>query len=344
VNPEHLTNRSDDASSLVDHLTRRDFVACAAAGTAALFGRGEVPGGTSTGLSEGTGAGTVPPVPHGGESYAFTLGGRRCIAVLDGTHQYQAQRYFVNAPPEAMTRALARHRVPAADRIPSPFTCLAVADDAGGWTLIDTGLGGLSPAAGRLHLNLVAAGIPPASVSTVVLTHAHPDHIGGIVDGGGGLRYPNARFVMRAAEWAFWTSDAGLARVDPLFATTARRQLTPIRDRLTTVVSETEVAPDVTLAPAVGHTPGHAVAIVHPAREQLHFISDAVLHPIHLEEPDWETDYDMDPVQAAAAKRAVFGRASGERALVLAFHFDPFPSLGRVERRGRGWVWEPERV
>ncbi len=302
----------------MDRVSRRDFVASAAAGTATLLGWARA----------------------GSESHAFTLGGRRCVAVLDGTHEYTAQRYFVGAPAEAVTRALARHGSPAPDRIPSPFTCLAVADDRGGWTLVDTGVRELSPTAGRLHQNLVAAGVEPERVSTVVLTHAHPDHIGGIVDGAGRLLYPNARFVMRAPEWAFWTSEEGLAKVPAAFAAAARKHLIPIRDRLTTVTGEAEVAPDVSLVPAEGHTPGHGVVIVHAGREQLHFISDAVLHPVHLEEPSWETDYDMDRVKAAAAKRAVFDRAAGERALVLAFHFDPFPGLGRVTRRGTGWAWE----
>jgi glyoxylase-like metal-dependent hydrolase (beta-lactamase superfamily II) len=282
-------------------------------------------------------------VPPGPEHHAFTLGGRRCVAVLDGTHEYAAARYFVGAPPEAVAGALARHGAPPPDRIPSPFTCLAVADDAGGWTLVDTGVRELSPTAGRLHRNLAAAGVEAARVNTVVLTHAHPDHIGGIVDGAGRLLYPNARYVMREPEWAFWTSDSGLAKVPPAFAAAARKHLPPIRDRLSTVVREAEVAPDVRLAPAEGHTPGHGVVIVHPGREQLHVIADTVLHPAHLEQPSWETDYDMDRVQAAAAKRAVFDRAAAERALVLGFHFDPFPGLGRVARRGTGWAWERER-
>ncbi len=318
----------------MDHVSRRDFVGSAAASAAALLGVGRAGAGTP---AAATPLPRPRPVP---ESYAFDVGGRRCVAVLDGTHEYASERYFLGAPGEAVTRALARHGAPPPDRIPSPFTCLAVADDRGGWTLLDTGVRELSPTAGRLHQNLVAAGVEPERVSTVVLTHAHPDHIGGIVDGAGRLLYPNARYVMREREWAFWTSDEGLSKVPPAFAAAARKHLTPIRDRLTTVTAEAEVAPDVSLVPAEGHTPGHGVAIVHPGREQLHFISDTVLHPVHLEEPSWETDYDMDRAKAAAAKRAVFDRAAGERALVLAFHFDPFPGLGRVARRGAGWVWE----
>jgi glyoxylase-like metal-dependent hydrolase (beta-lactamase superfamily II) len=143
---------------------------------------------------------------------------------------------------------------------------------------------------------------------------------------------------MREPEWAFWTSDQGLAKVPPVFAAAARKHLPPIRDRLTTVTRETEVAPDVSLVPAEGHTPGHAIAVVHPGREQLHFISDTALHPVHFEEPSWETDYDMDRVPAAAARRAATDRVAAERALVLGFHF---VVAGRAPRTSYGRQYGP---
>jgi glyoxylase-like metal-dependent hydrolase (beta-lactamase superfamily II) len=75
--------------------------------------------------------------------------------------------------------------------------------------------------------------------------------------------------------------------------------------------------------------------------EELLYISDAALHPIHLEHPSWHPTYDIDPVQAVASKRMLFDRAASRGSLVLAYHFDPFPGLGHVERFGDGWTWEP---
>ncbi len=71
------------------------------------------------------------------------------------------------------------------------------------------------------------------------------------------------------------------------------------------------------------------------------YAADTVIYPLHLEHPDWVPVFDMLPEQAAASKRRIFDRASAEHWLVMAQHFPPFPSLGRIEKRGEGWVWLP---
>lgn len=92
---------------------------------------------------------------------------------------------------------------------------------------------------------------------------------------------------------------------------------------------------------APGHTPGHMAVVVSSGREELLYISDAALHPIHLEQPDWYPVYDLDPARAMLSKRQLFDRAAAKQSLVLAFHFYPFPSLGHVIKQGSGWQWEP---
>ncbi len=279
-----------------------------------------------------------------GETYRFNVGKFECIAINDGTFIYNAGQYFANAPRDDLARALRDHGVDP-ERIPSPYTCLVVNTGAH-QVLIDTGAGALTPNVGRLLQHLRTKGIAPEEIDTVILTHGHPDHIGGNVDAEGNVVFRNARHVMWRDEWEYWTDEANLERVAAqplggLIADVARKQLPPIEGRLDLVERETEIVPGIHAIPAPGHTPGQMAVVVVSGDDELLYISDAVIHPIHLEQPDWYPVFDLDPREALATKRRLFDRAAAEQSLVLAFHFDPFPSLGHVVRQGRGWQWQP---
>ena len=276
------------------------------------------------------------------ESVSFSVGKVRCIALHDGDVEYVAGDYVANAPADEVIEALGRHGHPP-DAIPSPYSGLLLETD-GTVLLIDTGAGDLDPRVGHLLENLLRLGISPADVDTVVLTHAHPDHIGGNAAADGTPVFPRARYLLARKEWAWWTDETNLARLAPVFGESARRQLLPIRDRVDLLDQDIEIARGVHVLPAPGHTVGHLAVVVESEGERLLYISDAAVHPIHIEHPDWHPVWDQDREHAAATKRHLFDTAANEGALMLAFHFPPFPSLGRVERRGHGWRWEPTDV
>lgn len=142
-------------------------------------------------------------------------------------------------------------------------------------------------------------------------------------------------------EWAYWTDDAVLAGLPDLFAASARDNLLPLADRFDRLAGEEEIVPGLRVIPAPGHTVGHcAVEIVSDGEELLHVV-DVAMHPLHLAHPDWPTAFEFDPEQALASRRTLFDRAADRGSLVLAYHFHPFPGLGRVERSRRGWAWQP---
>ena len=272
-------------------------------------------------------------------SYAFDVGAIACIAVHDGEASYRAEDYVANADPGEVAEAVARHGH-RPDDIPSPYSGLVVRS-SGQTVLIDTGAGSLTPDVGHLGRNLRDAGVMASDVDVVVLTHAHPDHIGGNADEAGDPAFPNARYVLWRDEWAWWTDEANLASLPPVFGEWSRRNLRSLTGRVDLLDREIDVAPGVNVLATPGHTEGHLAVSVASDGDELLYVSDAALHPIHLEHPDWHPVWDQDRERAAASKRRLFDQAADTGASVLAFHFPPFPSVGHVERRGNGWRWEP---
>ena len=207
--------------------------------------------------------------------------------------------------------------------------------------LIDTGAGSLvGPSAGKLAESMKEAGVRPHDIGTVILTHAHPDHVGGNLDGAGDLVHPNAVFFILKQEWAFWTSEAAAAAPER-FVQIARSNLEPIKDRVTLVEDDQELVPGIRAVAAIGHTPGHMALSITSGDEQLLHVSDTVLHPWHLGHPDWVPVFDLVPEEAARTKARLFDRAVDEKCLVFAHHFPPFPAIGHIERRASGWEWLP---
>ncbi len=284
--------------------------------------------------------------------YLFTVGTFKCIAASDGGHTYAppdlpppSTLLFANAPKDTLVKVLAGYDLSPENWTEwvSPYICLYV-DTGRNRVLVDTGAGNLAPTTGKLIENLKSCGISPEDIDTVVITHVHPDHAGGITDDDGKLLFPEARYCLYRDEWDFWISGQAEKTIDAhsgaVLLQIARKNLPPIKERLELVDGDTEIVSGIQAVSTPGHTPGHMAVMISSGNEQLLCVSDAVLHPIHLEQPDWSCIFDIDPGQVAVTRKQLLGKVAREKILVSAFHF-PFPGLGYAIPHDKTWRWQP---
>jgi len=285
------------------------------------------------------------------EVYRFKVGDFECMAISDGTYTYGPPLFpppttflFANAPKKLLDKRLSEHSIQPEQWTAwvSPYICLIV-NTGKHRVLVDTGAYGLDPSTGRLLQNLQAQGIGPRDIDTVILTHAHPDHTGGNINAEGKLTFPKAHYVMWKDEWNFWTSEQAESKLGEHGAALlvfAQKNLPPIEPQLDLIEQEAEILPGIRAVATPGHTPGHMAVSISSKGEQLLCMSDAVLHPIQLEQPEWCAMVDFAPDQVISTRRRILSKAAVEKTLVLAFHF-PFPGLGHVIQKGRRWRWQP---
>jgi glyoxylase-like metal-dependent hydrolase (beta-lactamase superfamily II) len=319
------------------YVTRRSF------GSLALSG---ALGGALAGVL----APSVPAVakaPFAGKQtaglYRLKVGGFEVTVVSDGWGPLETK--LLTGDPGTTAKALEASFLPT-DKIPlSVNTWLVNTGDK--LILVDTGAANvLAPTMGRLVTNLATAGVEPAAIDMVILTHMHPDHVAGLLTVDKKIAFPNATVHVNEAEYAFWTSPELYAKAPDEakpFYDIARNSMQPYKDagKVELFKDGAVFAPGITANAATGHTAGHTMIRLSSGSGALLLTGD-IVHSAALQfaNPDVAIAYDTNQTEAIATRKRVLDLVAAERVMIAGAHL-PFPGLGHVAKAATGYAYVP---
>ena len=267
------------------------------------------------------------------------LGGKSLAIVSDGNLVLPLDFAFPEPPRAELTDILSAHDLPT-DAL-YPDCNVTILRDGERTVLFDVGAGpNFMPTAGSLLDNLAETGIDPSDVTDVVFTHAHPDHLWGLIDDFDELVFPEAAYHMSSAEWDYWADEDTVNQMPEArrtFAVGARNRLPYLEDRITLFAPGDEVLPGVEAIGTAGHTPGHVSFAIHSASgadaDSVIVTGDAITNvAVSFERPDWPSGSDQDVEMGVKARTRLLDRLAADGAGIVGFHL-PHPGIGRVERK-----------
>jgi len=304
------------------HLNRRSLLAAAAASVVVRGVMAPLPG-------------FAAPAHNTFKHGAFDV-----TMVSDG-HLVLPVSFLAPSAPEAERADLLKAAGQTAEQYESPTNITLIRSGAD-LILVDMGSGDrFMPSAGKLWDNLESTGIDRATVTKVVFTHGHPDHLWGTVDEFDDLTLPNAAFYVAGAEWDFWqghNATRGLPTERAGFVTGARRNYAAIKQRVTMFKPGDDIVTGLRVVATPGHTQGH-VSLELAGGDGLIIGADALTHPlISFRHPEWQPTADHVPDVAVATRVMLLDRLASDRSKLIGFHL-PYPGIGMVERKDGAYRW-----
>lgn len=281
--------------------------------------------------------------------YRFKLGGFEVATILDGKSMRDKlyPNFGGNAPAEEVL-ALARANHIDTNRFEHPYIPTLV-NTGKELVLFDTGNGTLARdyegmrgrlPPGTLLQRLAELGHRPEDIDVIVSTHGHPDHIGGLIDGGKPV-FPNARYVFGAAEFDFWKKGENVREARKFNRELFVKLCVPLADRSTFIKPGDEVVPGITALDAAGHSPGLMAFHIESGGTRFMVTADTCTqYVMAVQRPEWYFDMDDDKDRAVASRKRILDMLATDRIFFVSFHF-PFPGLGWVDRSQGGYRWVP---
>ncbi|MEJ8571732.1 MBL fold metallo-hydrolase [Microbaculum marinum] len=273
--------------------------------------------------------------------YRFQLGEFEIATVSDGAVQVDGPHpIFGNDQPAEQVQDYASQNFLPEEKLEISFTPVVI-NTGNELVLFDTGNGAARrPAAGALASKLEAAGYTPDQVDVVVLTHFHPDHIGGTMEDGKPT-FPNARYVTGRTEYDFWSDEAKLGGPMDRVASLTQSNVVTFADKTTFLEDGGEVVSGIRAVAAPGHTPGHMAFLVESGGKPFLIWGDTTNHYVlSLQKPEWHVSFDMDKDEAVRSRKKILDMVAADRIPATGYHM-PFPAIGYVEKAGDGYRWVP---
>lgn len=276
--------------------------------------------------------------------YVTRIGDIEVIVISDGAISVPADILGSNIDPAIRDATLRSNLMP--DMIEWGLNVVVVR--SGGRTiLIDAGTGSEmaeSSRTGRLSLRLKAAGVDIGSVTDVIATHLHMDHIGGLLDERVRSKMrPDLRIHASATDIEFFKSpdfsQNTFGGLQDIIRSSSHKFLDAFQSELRPFDKEYQVAPGVVVTMTGGHTPGHSVVRISSRGERLTFAGDALV-PLGIECPEWQNAFDHEPEEATRVRVGLLREAAATGELFLASHLS-FPALGRVAVDGKAFKYFP---
>lgn len=286
------------------------------------------------------------PLVRSVQARSMALGQGEIIVLSDGNLVLGGPQFLAPDAPLAEIEALLAGAGLPTESVSPPLN-VTLYRDADRVVLFDAGSGpNFQPSAGRLLANLAEAGIEPDAVTDVVLTHAHPDHIWGVLDEFDELAFPNATYRIGLREWDAWRDPAmpaALPEDRQAFVIGALNRFEAIEGQMETFEAGAEVLPGIEAVASHGHTPGHMSFVVRSGADAVMVVGDAIAHPVvPFAHPDWQSQMDQDRAQGAATRAGLLDRLAADAIPIVGYHLTD-GGLGRVERAGTAYRFVPEK-
>lgn len=272
-----------------------------------------------------------------------TVGDFEVTTFSDGHINLPATALAPKADPAARAAALKKAGITGDTRkSPINVTLIRTPDEA---ILVDAGSGpNFVPSAGKLTQALADADVDPGSIAKIIITHAHPDHIWGVIDGFDELTFPEATYYVAEKEFAFWHEPdvAKKLREDrEFFAVGAKARFKAIEERIKFVKGDDEIVSGINIMETNGHTQGHVSVELKSGSETLVVLGDALNNPVvSFEHPEWQPESDHLPDMAVETRKRLLDQLFTAKAKIIGYHLPP-PGIGMVVKKGQGYAYEP---